>query len=209
MTVTSEIYSNAIISTNTKDLKDIHQNSKNIGIYNRDITHLKETLRELSKISVHYQSTGTTDEIGRSLDNYLDMHLDKPSSILEDIQYLLQLFESISTASQFRLSLETVSTNMCRRFHADYNVLRLLCTYMGDGTLWLPDQAIDFVAYHKGKCNDEIVKDEHLIQQIATGSVCILKGAKYADDRPILHRSPNIENKSSQRILLRIDAINI
>lgn len=41
----------------------------------------------------------------------------------------------------------------------------------------------------------DIVKDHELVQQARTGDAIILKGALYPDARPILHRSPPIEEQ--------------
>ena len=47
---------------------------------------------------------------------------------------------------------------MCRRFHTDVNELRLLCTYSGPATLWLPEAAADRDAHHTGENNEQIEK---------------------------------------------------
>ncbi|MEM7381676.1 MAG: DUF1826 domain-containing protein, partial [Bacteroidota bacterium] len=91
------------------------------------------------------------------------------------------------------------------RFHTDINELRMLCTYVGAGTLWLPDDAVDRNAYLSGKDNKDIVPDKNLIQQVCTGDVLILKGALYPGSTPILHRSPSVTENDEERILLRID----
>ena len=94
---------------------------------------------------------------------------------------------------------------MCRKFHTDINDLRLLCTYIGPGTLWLPDEAVDLKALQKGGDEQALVVDEQQIQQVSTGDVVILKGALYPEANPILHRSPSIEESGEKRLLLRID----
>ena len=111
----------------------------------------------------------------------------------------------MTQASSFRLLLTTVNTDMCRKFHTDINDLRLLCTYIGPGTLWLPDEIVDGKALQAGKEDTEIVIDAQQIQQVPTGDVVILKGALYAGANPILHRSPSIKEHGEKRFLLRID----
>ena len=92
---------------------------------------------------------------------------------------------------------------MCRKFHTDVNDLRMLCTYVGQGTLWLPDEAVKNEEYRTRR--DEIVIDEDLIQQALTGDVLILKGALYPEANAVIHRSPTIEETNERRLLLRID----
>lgn len=137
--------------------------------------------------------------------DYFNSNLSECASFFEDVSELVKLFERATQASSFRLLLTTVSTNMCRKFHTDVNDLRLLCTYIGPGTLWLPDEAIDYKALQTGRNNQEIVVDERRIQQVRTGDVVILKGALYPEANPVLHCSPAIEGKGEKRLLLRID----
>ena len=92
---------------------------------------------------------------------------------------------------------------MCRKFHTDINDLRLLCTYVGPGTLWLPDEAIDRNMLTAS--TQELLIEEQHIQQVATGDVVLLKGALFENSNPILHRSPAIEASGATRFLLRID----
>ena len=99
--------------------------------------------------------------------------------------------------------LTGVKTDMCRKFHSDINDLRILCTYYGPGTLWLPKETIDKKAYSADK--DDFIIDESLIQQVATGDAVILKGALYRNSDPVLHKSPPVEAQGEQRLLLRID----
>ncbi len=80
-----------------------------------------------------------------------------------------------------------------------------MCTYVGQGTLWLPDTAVDWKAYTAHVGNEQIVKDKELIQQVDAGDVTILKGALYPNAKPIMHRSPSIEETAEERLLLRID----
>nr|WP_299382220.1 DUF1826 domain-containing protein [Allomuricauda sp.] len=184
-------------------LGNIHQTNVNIAIYNRDITTLTTEVRSLKAQQVEIRSSGKVDTILNTLTLALDPN--KFSLILQDIKELLYLFKEVTNASSFRLLLATISTNMCPRFHADNNELRMLCTYRGPGTLWLPNHAVDRNAYLTGKGNKSILPNESLAQQVETGDVVILKGSLYPGATPILHRSPNILHKGKKRILLSID----
>lgn len=201
-------YPNAVISYNENDLQEIHVKSKNIAIFQREIEpYLSEELNEISEQLIECRAIGTIKEILSELKEYFNDHLSECHSFYDDISGLLGLFEETTQASSFRLLLTTVSTNMCRKFHTDINDLRLLCTYIGPGTLWLPDQAINQKAIQVGRVsnNEELVTDEQHIQQVRTGDVVFLKGALYPDANPILHRSPTIEENGEKRLLLRID----
>jgi len=140
-----------------------------------------------------------------TLHDFFNDHLPEGVSLLSDISKLLGIFEAITKAQSFRLFLATVKTNMCRKFHTDVNSIRLLCTYTGQGTLWLPDEALDQMALRSVRKNQDIDPDQKYIQQVRTGDVVLLKGALYPDGHPIMHRSPSIEESGEHRLLLRID----
>lgn len=127
--------------------------------------------------------------------------------LYKDIECLLHLFKKISASENLSVLLETVNTNMCRRFHTDVNDLRLLCTYSGQGTLWLTEDNVNRNALDNSGNNEAIVIEENNIQQVETGDVVILKGSKYIqnDTKAVVHRSPSIENNKEKRLLLRID----
>jgi len=198
-------FDNAAISNDANILQDIHIKTKNIAIYQRELEPLKNMLDQITEQSVECRASGTIKEITTSLNTYFTNELPEHKILLDDILNLLRLFEQVTKASSFRLLLATVNTNMCRKFHTDINDLRLLCTYAGPGTCWLPDEAVNQKALQKGGVNQEIVADEKLIQQVQTGEVVLLKGALYPEASPILHRSPSIEKNGEKRLLLRID----
>ncbi len=198
-------FTNAIIGYKGEVVQDIHLPSKNIAIYRRSIEPLETELAGIAAKRVECRASGTAEETLSTLEDYFSSHLPDCPNLFEDISELLRLFEKTSKAVSFRLLLTTVSTNMCCKFHTDMNDLRLLCTYIGPGTLWLPDEAINFKALQSGGKNQDIDIDTQQIQQAQTGDIVILKGALYPDGSAVHHRSPAIEEKGENRLLLRID----
>lgn len=205
MIKTRHQYANAAIGNDSNVLQDIHISSKNIAIYRRDIEPLEKELDQIAEQPVECRAKGTVEEIVSVLKDYFDSALPQCSSLFKDVSELLGMFERTTKSSSFNLLLTTVSTNMCRKFHTDINDLRMLCTYIGPGTHWLPDEAIDHEASRANRNKQEIIMDEQQIQQVGAGDVIILKGGLYPDANPILHRSPTIEESGEKRLLLRID----
>lgn len=198
-------FANAVISNDHKELQDIHLKSKNIAIYQRNVDSLIKDLNQVMDQKIECRASGTSEEIISKLKDYFNQNLSEFDSFFEDISSLIKLFEKISKAPSFRLLLTTVSTNMCRKFHTDINDLRLLCTYVGPGTNWIPDEIVEEKTPKIGRVNlEEVIEQQH-IQRVPTGDVVILKGALYDDANPIIHRSPVIEENGEKRLLLRID----
>ena len=197
-------FSNAVVTVDKKALEKIHQKSKNIAIYERDMKVLTKEIQKVIDRQIECRANGSLEMIVTQLEQYFSDLQPQCDSLLHDIKSLLQVFKEITQSTKFRLALSTIGTNMCRKFHTDINNLRLLCTYYGPGTLWLPDEAVDHQKL-RAKDDEDIVLAGWQIQQVKTGNVAILKGALYEQSNPILHRSPAIEKKGDKRLLLRID----
>ena len=190
--------SNASFGRELSALMDIHKEEKNIAIYQRDISPLHKTLHNLEDQSIECRAIGSITEITETLDTYFSDHLPKSKVLQNDIIDLLYRFQEVAKVDSFRIYFATIDNDMCRKFHTDINTLRLLCTYVGPGTLWLSDEIAD-------QDPDQDFIHEEDIYQVETGNVLILKGALYPNAKAVMHRSPSIESKGSRRLLLRID----
>ena len=186
-------------------LNNIHKSEVNIAIFDRGISPLKQEVVGLLKSELEFRSSGSTETIFNDIANNIE--LSDCNLIKQDIKDLLQLFSKVTNAHSFRLLLASVRGDMCMKFHTDINDLRMLCTYEGPGTLWLTEDNINQEATDASGEDDCVVIDQNRIQQVKTGSVVILKGAIYPKEgtKPILHRSPSIEENGGERLLLRID----
>jgi len=99
---------------------------------------------------------------------------DAAAMLAADIDRLTHVQSRLTGAQRLTVKLEVIETDACRRFHADYVTLRLLCTYVGPGTQW-----------HR-------VSTPDAIEQVPTGAVAIFKGRQLLDPPTVLHRSPPI-----------------
>ena len=90
----------------------------------------------------------------------------------------------------------------CRRYHIDNVPLRLLVTYAGQGTEWLPDEATDRNAFANGEPNEKIIKNPEARQFMNTWDIAIFRGGP----KGLLHRTPDaaLDNPS---ILMRLDHV--
>lgn len=197
---------NWIVGNNPDCLEKIHQPQTNIAIYERSVESLATEIDSLLHEPFEFGRSGQPNTILDELAQVLAP--DSFRHLLRDIEAQLTWFEAITQAKKFRLMLATINDNMCRKFHTDINDLRLLCTYSGPGTLWLPDDNVNHAAFNDlDSKNEHIVIDESRIQQAPAGAVVLLKGAIYPQEnvQAAVHRSPTIEESGDRRLLLRID----
>lgn len=113
------------------------------------------------------------------------------AALLADITLLCQMFSCLMDCQQLGLRLETLQRPMCPKFHTDHLVCRLVCTYLGPSTEWLP-----------GSTNAAAISPA----QADTFAVTLLKGSGWEgnEQQAIVHRSPASDLR---RVLLTLDPI--
>jgi len=117
---------------------------------------------------------------------------DWPASLREtvkkDVRSFLMASELKVPDSQYRLRLQAVSDDACRKFHQDRTFQRLILTYRGEGTVW---RAADEATEHN-----------------AVEMECVLLRGKRAGRNPqILHRSPKFTPGQPPRLIMVIDVM--
>jgi Protein of unknown function (DUF1826) len=121
-----------------------------------------------------------------------------PDAFVADIAALANRFAKLTGNSSLRVRLEGVTTNACKKVHADYTDVRLITTYAGPGTDFAPHGTED----HGGNC---------CLERVPTGAVALFKGRRFGSlvsesgHEPCLHRSPPIEGSGEARLVLVID----
>ena len=81
-----------------------------------------------------------------------------------------------------------------------YVPIRLLVTYAGRGTEWLPDAAADRQAFEDGMPNKLILRDPSAIRFVDGWDVAIFRGGS----KGLLHRTPDAALNGTS-ILMRLD----
>jgi hypothetical protein len=119
-----------------------------------------------------------------------------------DIASLAALFAEIAGTARVRIRLDAIHGPACRLFHADHVGLRLLCTYAGPGTEWVPDHAVDRAALGD---NARAISRHSAVRRLPRFAVGLFKGEAFPGNagRGIVHRSPPV--RGTPRLLLCID----
>lgn len=131
-----------------------------------------------------------------------------------DVSQILDMFSCLFDAQVMGLRVDTLDRAMCPRFHTDKVIVRLITTYSGPGTEWLPSMYADRRALGTDRaCQFQapggITKSADNIRRMGAGDVALLKGEAWEgnEGRGVIHRSPAMENMDSKRLVLTCDLI--
>jgi Protein of unknown function (DUF1826) len=132
----------------------------------------------------------------------------------DDLSALVARFAALCGVKRPHAHLEVLEDDGCRRFHCDYIGLRLLTTYFGPGTEWLPDSAVVREALAPSEvppdeANDAIVRDRAGIRRASAGDVIVLKGEGWPGNagRGAVHRSPSVAAAGGRRLVFKLTAL--
>ncbi len=124
-----------------------------------------------------------------------------------DVAARLEELVALTNADKLSVSFGPVRTNQCPKFHVDYVPYRLVTTYTGPGTEWVPDALVRRAALEREEqdaaaANRHVVPDPSAVRHAAAGEVLIMKGARHENRVGAVHRSPPIEGTGRVRLLL-------
>ncbi len=122
-------------------------------------------------------------------------------ALVADMAGLVTRFATLAHTRTVRLRLDAVSGDACRRWHRDCVPLRLICTYRGPGTQWVPPAWGDAVIAQPDADTAQALSFE-------AGDVALFKGCGWpgqAHDGGIVHRSPRIAGTGTSRLVLVLD----
>ncbi|MGO1659641.1 MAG: DUF1826 domain-containing protein [Marinobacter sp.] len=122
---------------------------------------------------------------------------------LADVNEVVEMFCCLFEPAAVGLRLHVLPETMCPRFHTDRVPARLLVTYHGRGTEWLPERCVRR-AVGGGPLPDQEVSESD-VQVLPTGAVSLLKGEGWIgnEGRGLVHRSPAPE--ACPRLLVGLD----
>lgn len=122
-------------------------------------------------------------------------------ALIDDVADLTQRFAALAGVELVDLRLEALDNDGCRRWHRDCVPLRLLTTYRGPGTEWVPPAS----------ARKALAAPDHydgLAESLPAHAVAVFKGCagEQPTGRGIVHRSPRIEGSGITRLLLCMNA---
>ena len=130
------------------------------------------------------------------------------SALSHNIAELVDMFCCLFDLKEAGLRLAALNQAMCPRFHVDKLQCRLVSTYQGIATEWIPHDRVNR-AYLGVPSGDGLDQNHNDIQRINTGDVALLKGERWEgnENAGLVHRSPKPVS-GEYRLLLTLDFIH-
>ncbi len=197
-------------------LADIYQDEVNIAIWQRKTPELVPAATDkilLDKPKLQVSLSLSPKEAYEILIDALGNN-GESATLAFDIAGLVDMFCCLFDINHVGLRLTALGHAMCPRFHVDRVPCRLVTTYTGNATEWLPHDRVDRSKLgpgSQGLPDDQsgLYASNSEIQQLKTGEVALLKGESWEgnEDAGLVHRSPQLE-AGKRRLLLTLDFAN-
>ncbi|MBA6253302.1 MULTISPECIES: DUF1826 domain-containing protein [unclassified Colwellia] len=198
---------------------DIYRDDTNIAIWQRKLSdELALAVDDILKTGVRVKvaEAVTVQSVNATLCNALGAS-SAVMRLSEDITLLVDMFCCLFDLKEVGLRLTALDRAMCPRFHFDRIPCRLVTTYHGVATEWLPHQLVDrskLGSGNQGKSDEQsgLFDSTDDIRQLSQGDVGLLKGEFWHNNEGagLVHRSPaqSQDSINERRLLLTLDFIN-
>lgn len=193
-------------SNKLQDLENFDKYSAQLGIIERSMpVGVNAFFQKLMRS--HFKFSGEVSKDAAFLDIRNILNKEFSQEIKAELLYDEWLEDMAEVCKTFCVleKIEAVSFHLgtqraCRRYHIDNVPKRMLVTYAGKGTEWLPDEAADREAFLSGEPNEKIIKDPSALQFINQWDVAVFRGGPEG----VLHRTPDAA-LNGPSILMKLD----
>ena len=125
-------------------LSEIYDEQTNIAVWKRALTpSLEDAVKEFLDSGLVGEITLTTGSENALSDICESLGEQSPLALRKDIAQLVEMYCVLFDVKRVGLRLRVLDSPMCPRFHTDKVPCRLICTYHGVGTEWLPHNLIN------------------------------------------------------------------
>lgn len=152
------------------------------------------------------------DSLKQTLEHRLPEGLGK-SEAIDDIYLLSDMLTCLFDCNEVGLRLVPLKSAMCPSFHVDNIQVRLVTTYLGSGTQWLP---LESLCSQRPRDSTHLFKKTNFgqyyqtdsIRQLQSFDVALLKGKAWSkhESSAAVHRSCQLA-ENERRVLLTLDPL--
>ena len=195
-------------------LADIYEDEINLAVWQRSLSAGLLADVESLIVAEHRIATSMTvspETVQGSVSTALA--IDRHSPLCEDLAGLVDMFCCLFERERVGLRLTELDSAMCPRFHVDNVACRMITTYVGVATEWLPNTIVDRSRLGQGNHGradhqSGLYQQEDAIQRLSTGDVALLKGEGWDgnEGRGLVHRSPSVP-AGARRLVLTLDIL--
>lgn len=197
-------------------LQDILKPSINVVQVRRQppagIVGLADLLRDVPSFKAQSTCTSQPKSVQQAVQQLLSYLPDHQLSqmLCADMQSIIHEFANLSGFEAIDAALSVIISTSCPRFHADHVQLRCLCTYIGEGTYFVPNKAVNRHNWMRAlgirDTNGFGVKSATSVQQASEWDVVLLKGEAFPGNQGAgaVHKSPHA-SAECPRLLLTLD----
>jgi len=189
-----------------QSLIEFSESTLQLGIFERQQPEGSDTFfKSLMKKDFEIKGSVDLTNVRHDLRKLLIKIIDPSLRVNEFYNYWLSDMEEVCKTFCYMENTNSLSFWLgtkrgCRRYHVDNVPKRLLVTYAGQGTEWIPNNAADRHAYEAGEPNSNIIRNKNELNFIDQWSIAIFKGGSDG----ILHRTPD-SALNGPSILMRLD----
>ena len=209
---TTEQIRTPAIGAEPTTLAAIYEEQTNIAIWKRRVpAAITESLHadDICKRDIKISMTVSPQMAPECVSDALATATHAP--LVDDIAELVEMFCLLFDLKRAGLRLATLDSAMCPKFHVDRIPCRLVTTYWGAATQWLPHELVNHAKLGSGSngCDDAesgLYRYPNSIRSLACGDVALLKGAAWEGNEHagLVHRSPAVQ-AGERRLLLTLD----
>ena len=202
----------AAIGAEAEILADIYQEDNNLALWQRSLHCTLDAEVEAFLASNKGFQRSITVSTRNDFAGIRDLSPALGQSALgEDIRQITDMFCTLFELERAGLRLTVLDRAMCPRFHVDRVPCRLVTSYGGVGTEWLPHASVDRSRLGRaasGIPDSEtgLYSSEGCISRMNSGDVALLKGELWEgnENAGLVHRSPTLE-EGETRLVLTLD----
>ena len=194
---------------------DIYDDDTSIVIWSRAHSEqLTLGVADFIKAHPYFKATTKVSSVGAFEELSQLGNITVPSALAESMAMLVQAFCGMFEVKHARLRMVVLDSVMCPRFHTDRVICRLITTYCGPATEWLPHQAVDRSKLGLGNNGlpdhlSGLYQSEDDIRQLSFGDVALLKGTLWpgCKESAQVHRSP-VVGPGEKRLVMTLDFVD-
>ncbi|MEO1204264.1 MAG: DUF1826 domain-containing protein [Pseudomonadota bacterium] len=192
-------------------LADVFDEDVNIAVWQRELSRGIENAVDRLLASEPSLSASMTVSPGTAHASVGDRLGAEAHNLSSDIALLVLMFCELLGLRRAGLRLAVLDGAMCPKFHVDMVPCRLIATYCGPGTEWLPHDAVDRSKLGLGSRGlkdheSGLMESPDEIRKLKRGDVALLKGELWEGNHGagLVHRSPAVASGDA-RLVLTLD----